>query len=65
MTRITTIMYDFFTLAHIQIFFHLTFLIIGSHSVFNSILGDLRGFNKGRSSKFREGFRVRKTPEEG
>ena len=26
MTRITTIMYDFFTCAHIQIFFHLTFL---------------------------------------
>ena len=28
-------------------------------------IGDLRGFNKGRSSKFREGFRVRQTPEEG
>ena len=27
--------------------------------------GDLRGFNKGRSSKFREGSRVRQTPEEG
>ena len=27
--------------------------------------GDPRGFNKGRSSKFREGFRVRQTPEEG
>ena len=27
--------------------------------------GDPRGFNKGRSSKFREGSRVRKTPEEG
>ena len=26
--------------------------------------GDPRGFNKGRSSKFREGFRVRQTPEE-
>ena len=26
--------------------------------------GDLRGFNKGRSSKFREGSRVRQTPEE-
>ena len=26
---------------------------------------DPRGFNKGRSSKFREGFRVRQTPEEG
>ena len=26
---------------------------------------DLRGFNKGRSSKFREGSRVRQTPEEG
>ena len=25
--------------------------------------GDLRGFNKGRSSKFREGSRVRQTPE--
>ena len=24
-----------------------------------------RGFNKGRSSKFREGSRVRQTPEEG
>ena len=24
---------------------------------------DLRGFNKGRSSKFREGCRVRQTPE--
>ena len=28
-----------FTSAHIQIFFHLAFLIIGSHIVFNSILG--------------------------
>ena len=27
--------------------------------------GDPRGFNKGRSSKFREGSRVRRTPEEG
>ena len=27
--------------------------------------GDLCGFNKGRSSKFREGSRVRQTPEEG
>ena len=27
--------------------------------------GDLRGFNKGRSSKFRKGSRVRQTPEEG
>ena len=27
--------------------------------------GDTRGFNKGRSSKFREGSRVRQTPEEG
>ena len=27
--------------------------------------GDPRGFNKGRSLKFREGSRVRKTPEEG
>ena len=27
--------------------------------------GDPRGFNKGRSSKFREGARVRQTPEEG
>ena len=27
--------------------------------------GDLRGFNKGRSLKFREGSRVRQTPEEG
>ena len=26
--------------------------------------GDRRGFNKGRSSKFREGSRVRQTPEE-
>ena len=26
---------------------------------------DPRGFNKGRSSKFREGSRVRQTPEEG
>ena len=26
---------------------------------------DPRGFNKGRSSKFREGSRVRRTPEEG
>ncbi len=26
--------------------------------------GDPRGFNKGRSSKFREGSRVRQTPEE-
>ena len=25
--------------------------------------GDSRGFNKGRSSKFREGSRVRQTPE--
>ena len=25
--------------------------------------GDPRGFNKGRSSKFREGSRVRQTPE--
>ena len=25
--------------------------------------GDPRGFSKGRSSKFREGFRVRQTPE--
>ena len=27
--------------------------------------GDPSGFNKGRSSKFREGSRVRQTPEEG
>ena len=27
--------------------------------------GDPCGFNKGRSSKFREGSRVRQTPEEG
>ena len=27
--------------------------------------GDPRGFNKGRSSKFREGSRVRQTPEKG
>ena len=27
--------------------------------------GDTQGFNKGRSSKFREGSRVRQTPEEG
>ena len=27
--------------------------------------GDHRGFNKSRSSKFREGSRVRQTPEEG
>ena len=27
--------------------------------------GDLSGFNKERSSKFREGSRVRQTPEEG
>ena len=27
--------------------------------------GNPFGFNKGRSSKFREGSRVRKTPEEG
>ena len=27
--------------------------------------GDPRNFNKGRSSKFREGSRVRQTPEEG
>ena len=27
--------------------------------------GDTRGFNKGRSSKFRVGYRVRQTPEEG
>ena len=27
--------------------------------------GELHGFNKGRSSKFREGSRVRQTPEEG
>ena len=27
--------------------------------------GDPRDFNKGRSSKFREGSRVRQTPEEG
>ena len=27
--------------------------------------GNHRGFNKGRSSKFREGSRVRQTPEEG
>ncbi len=27
--------------------------------------GDPRGVNKGRSSKFREGSRVRQTPEEG
>ena len=26
---------------------------------------DPRGFNKGRSSKFPEGYRVRQTPEEG
>ena len=29
------------------------------------IVGDPRSFNKGRSSKFREGFRVRQTPKEG
>ena len=28
-------------------------------------IGDPRGFNKGRSSKFHEGSRVRQTPEEG
>ena len=39
LARITTIMYDFFTCAHIQIFKNLAFLIIGSHIVFNSILG--------------------------
>ena len=43
LARITTIMYDFFTCAHIQIsgvfFFYLAFLIIGSHIIFNSILG--------------------------
>ena len=27
--------------------------------------GDPRGFDKGRSSKFREGSRVQQTPEEG
>ena len=27
--------------------------------------GDPRGFNKGPSSKFRDGFRVRQIPEEG
>ena len=27
--------------------------------------GEPHGFNKGRSSKFREGSRVRQTPEEG
>ena len=27
--------------------------------------GDTRGVNKGRSSKFREGSRVRQIPEEG
>ena len=27
--------------------------------------GDPRGFNKGRSSKFREGSRVQQSPEEG
>ena len=27
--------------------------------------GDPRGFNKGRSSKLREGSRIRQTPEEG
>ena len=27
--------------------------------------GDPRGFNKGRSLKFREGSQVRQTPEEG
>ena len=27
--------------------------------------GEPRGFNKGRSSKFRVGSRVRQTPEEG
>ena len=27
--------------------------------------GDPRGFNKGRSSKFHEGSRIRQTPEEG
>ena len=28
-------------------------------------IGDPRGFNKGRSSKFREGSKVQQTPEEG
>ena len=28
-------------------------------------IGNPRGFNKGRSSKLREGSRVRQTPEEG
>ena len=27
--------------------------------------GDRRGFNKGRTSKFREGSRVQQTPKEG
>ena len=31
---ITTIMYDFLTCAHIQIFKNLAFLIIGSHIIF-------------------------------
>ena len=39
LARITSIMYDSFTCAHIQIFLNLAFLIIGSHIVFNSILG--------------------------
>ena len=34
-------------------------------SVIQNRTGDPRGFNKGRSSKFREGSRVRQTPEEG
>ena len=55
----------FFTCAHIPIFF-LTNLLDLYPVMANGIrTGDHRGFNKGRSSKFREGSRVRQTPEEG
>ena len=35
----TTVMYDFYMCSYSDLFFYLAFLIIGSHIVFNSIIG--------------------------
>ena len=45
--------------------FSLVLLITGSHIVLISMFGRFRRFNKGHSSEFCEGSRVRQTPEEG
>ena len=75
MTRITTIIYNILPVLIFRFFFHLTFLVIGSHIVFlytwstqqvtvaqhkkNIRTGDTHGFYKGHSSKFHVGSRIR------